>query len=137
MAEVNNVPDESAVTLKQGAYLEVSLSFDKGVGIPFDLTGYTIKVGVRTRYGSDSYAFFASSASTGVGANKVTVDDATGGLATWLILPTDTTLVVYPSQDDDSIDLPYDVELHKDSDATKVYSPIRGVITLIREVTRT
>lgn len=135
--EVTNVPEDTLITLKQGTYVKVSLTFRRSTTLFFDLTNYDVKVTVRTQYGSDEAVIYASSETTGPGASKVDIIDPTNGEAAWLISPSDTDGFVWPNLDDDTADLPFDVELHKKNDPTVIYSPIRGTITLVREVTRT
>lgn len=136
MAEVTNVPAESTITVKQGTSFDINLAFDKGVAVPLDLTPFEVRATVRYKYGDPVKLVYATSAATGAGALKITIDDAPGGLAIWSLIPEDTTPILYPNLDDDSIDLVFDIELHK-STGDVVYSPIRGTFTLIREVTYT
>jgi len=135
MAEISNVPQDSNFEYKQGTTLVVTLVFKRTPTTFFDLTNYNVQVTVRKQYGSDDYVIYATSESSGPGANKVVISDALNGEAEWTIIPADTTGFEWDGLDTDTVDLPYDVELHRTTNGI-VYSPIRGTLTLVREVTR-
>ena len=136
MAELSNVPQTSDFELKQGTTLRVTFVLSRTPTLFFDLTNYDVKVTVRSRFGSDETVIYASSEATGPGAGKVSITDPLNGEAEWSIIPADTSGFLWPNLDDDTADLPYDVEIHRKTGGI-VYSPIRGTVTLVREVTRT
>jgi hypothetical protein len=132
---VSNVPASTSITLKQGATLNLSLTFNRTPTVPLNLTDYIVKIMVRKQFGSDDAVITATSDTVGDGAGKVGVVDPLAGQVVWAIIPSDTSSFLWSSKDDDTVDLPFDVELHRVS-SDIVYSPIRGTITLVREVTR-
>ena len=137
MADISNVPQDSDFEYKQGTTLVITLTFRRTASLFFDLTNYNVKATVRKRYGSDEAVIYASSETTGGGANKVVITDALNGEAEWTIIPDDTEAYEWSGLDEDTVDLPYDVELHRIGNPDIIYSPIRGTLTLVREVTRT
>lgn len=132
---VSNVPEETNITLKQGATLNLTLTFNRTPTVPLNLTDYVVKVTCRRQYGSSDTVIYATSDVAGAGAGKVGISDPLLGVAVWTISPEDTSSYTWSSLDEDTVDLPFDVELHRNN-STTVYSPIRGTITLQREVTR-
>lgn len=136
MTDITNVPQDSDFEYKQGTTLVVTLTFRQSPSAFFNLTNYTIKVTVRRQFGSDDAVIFATTDLTGPGAGLVEKTNPLNGTAEWTIPADVTSAYEWSNLDEDTVDLPYDVELHHTSGAP-IYSPIRGTFTLVREVTRT
>lgn len=96
---------------------------------PTNLTGCVVRAQVRTTYSASSTVVNATLAN-----GKLTIVNAVGGLIRWTLAPDDTAGKPIFKGDDDTVELVYDVEVQ--DPAGVVFKPIRGTLTLNREVTR-
>lgn len=115
--------------VKQGTTLQVSFPIEQSAGVPFNLTGYDVRLQVRRSYGDTSTLINAT-----LSNGKVVLTNAASGLVALHLSPSDTSSIRFASRDDETLDCVYDLELI--SPTGEVYSPARGTLTLVREVTR-
>jgi hypothetical protein len=54
------------ITMDQGAQWTLTVQYDNNNGTPFDLTGYTARMQVRPKFGSDNAVLTISSPSSGI-----------------------------------------------------------------------
>lgn len=54
------------ITMDQGAQWTLQVVYDNNNGTPFDLTGYTARMQVRPKFGSDNAVLTISSPSSGI-----------------------------------------------------------------------
>jgi len=54
------------ITMDQGAQWTLQVVYDNNNGTPFDLTGYTARMQVRPKFGSDNAVLTLSSPSSGI-----------------------------------------------------------------------
>jgi len=95
----------------------------------FDLTNCLLRAQVRTSYSATSTVINATLAN-----GKLAITNAVGGVLTWTITPEDTAGKPIFKGDADSVELVYDIEVQTPSGV--VGKPVRGTLTLNREVTR-
>lgn len=95
----------------------------------FDLSNFTAEMMCRKAYGSSIPQIQAT-----VLNGKLSINTATGQI-TLVLDPEDTMSIRFAEPDDETLDLVYDLEIIH-SLTNEVYKPVRGIMTLVREVTR-
>jgi len=93
--------------------------------IALDLTGYTVRMQVRSSYDAGAVALLATNSN-----GKFTVVPLTGTI-TLTVLPADTTAILFKGE---SADYVYDIEVQDGSG--NVIRPVQGAFVISREVTR-
>lgn len=125
---IDNSGIQVPLTIKQGAdFGPIELLFKRADGSAVDLTGATLRGQIRKKAldGGSPVAVFAFS-----------ITDAPNGVATMTMSDTVTeALSCGESPNDEASQYTYDIEV-VDGVSGLVASPMRGAVTVVREVTR-
>lgn len=117
------------IVMDQGSSLTYVFNLKNANLDPIDLTGYDVRMQVRKTYGAAN-----SVISCTLSNNKVILTNASLGIITLALLPSDTSGIRFNEVDDDTLECVYDLEVQ--STLGVVFKPARGNFTLNREVTR-
>ena len=117
------------IEVKQGTTLQVSFPIEQSAGVPFNLTGYDARLQIRRSFGEASTLLNAT-----LSNGKLVLTSPADGVVSLVLAPSDTSSIRFADRDDETLDCVYDLELI--SPTGSVYSPVRGTLTLVREVTR-
>lgn len=121
-----------ALSIDQGSSktFEFTITNAGTPAVPFDLTGYAIRLQVRRSFGAPGSPLINATTQN----SKLVVTSAENGKVELRLLPEDTVDIRFNDREDASLVGVYDLEIV--SPANDVYKPAKGNFTINREVTR-
>lgn len=119
------------IIIDQGSSVDIRYTLRNEDNLPLDMTGYDLRLQVRTDYPSTSTLINCTIAN-----GKLAWVDQDVGQFQLLLGPSDTTSIRFPVDTPEQLDAVYDMEIVAPTSPPGTQKPWYGTFSIKREVTR-
>lgn len=131
MADVTLTGVRKDIIIDQGSTVDIRFTLRDEDDNPLDMTGYDLRMQVRSDYPSTSTLINCTLAN-----GKLAWVDQDLGQFQLLLSPSDTTSIRFPADSPEQLDAVYDMEIVAPTSPPGTQKPWYGAFSIKREVTR-
>lgn len=130
MADITIIGIEQNISMRKGDTREFEFELLDSDETPLDMTGYAVNIQVRKSF-TGSVVINAT-----LQNDKVKWVNQSNGRFKWVISPSDTSSLTFPTATPEQVDYVYDVQVIAPTAFPGTQTPWYGVFSIVNDVTR-